>query len=214
MTDIVILGAGGHARVLLATLSLLGLRPVGCLAKTPPDAADWPDDVPHIGDDDCLARFDPARVQLVNGRGSVGSTSDRQAVFGRGKADGFTFASVIHPMAIVDKSVRIGEGVEIMAGAVVQNGVTMDCNVLINTASVVDHDCRIGAHCHIATGARLCGAVVLAEGVHVGAGATVSQGLKAEAGAVIGAGAVVVRNVAASSTVVGNPARLLRSSKG
>lgn len=207
MNDFVILGAGGHARVLLAALACRGLCPIGCLSPVPPPAP-WPEGVVHLGGDAHLAMLTPARIQLVNGRGSVGSTSSRRRLYELAKDQRFKFMSVVHPAAVIDKGILAEEGLQVMAGAIVQGGVALGVNVLVNTGAVVDHDCRIGAHCHIATGARLSGEVELGVGVHIGTGASVIQGVRIGEEAIVGAGAVVVKDVPSGATVVGVPARV------
>jgi len=204
--DTVILGAGGHARVILAALLLRGVRPIGCLSPVAPDSG-WPSEIGYLGDDSRLAELDPARVRIINGVGSVGETLLRRKLFEWAKALGHTFLSIVHPTAIIIDHQPEAEGVQVMAGAIIQNGVVFGPNVLINTGAIVDHDCRIGAHGHVATGARLSGGVELGIGVHLGTGASVIQGIHVGDGAIVGAGAVVIRDVAAGSTVVGNPAR-------
>lgn len=208
MSDLVILGAGGHARVLIAALELQGISPIGCLAPQAP-GTEWPADVAYLGDDEMLARLDPSRVEIINGIGSVGSTAARRNLFLAVKSRGFTFAPVIHPAAIISDGATLGEGAQVMAGAIVQTGARIGANVLINTGAIIDHDCRIADHCHVATGACLSGAVELAEGVHVGTGAAVIQGIRIGAGSLIGAGTVVVRDLPPGITAVGNPARIL-----
>jgi UDP-perosamine 4-acetyltransferase len=95
------------------------------------------------------------------------------------------------------------EGVQVMAGAIVQPGVRVGANSVLNSRSSVDHDCVIGSHVHVAPGAVLCGSVVVGDHAFVGAGATVIQGVHIGAGAVIGAGVVVIRNVAKGAVVYG-----------
>lgn len=208
MTQVIMLGAGGHARVLIAALKLHGIEVAGCLAPRPPEA-NWPTDTPYLGGDDKLAALAPANVQLVNGLGSVGSTAKRQQLYDGLTARGFSFLAVVHPTAIVADGVILGDGVQVMAGAILQAGAVIGANVLVNTGAIVDHDCRIGAHCHIATGACLSGGVELGTSVHVGTGASIIQGIHIGDRTLIGAGAVVVRDIAGGVTVVGNPARPL-----
>lgn len=208
MSDLVILGVGGHARVLIAALELQGITPIGCLAPLAPGAA-WPSAVAYLGDDGELSKLDPSRIEIVNGIGSVGSTTVRRDLYLAVKSRGFTFAPVIHPSAIVSAGATLGEGAHVMAGAIVQTGAWIGDNVLVNTGAIIDHDCRIASHCHIATGACLSGAVELAEGVHVGTGAAIIQGIRIGANALIGAGSVVVRDIPPGVTAVGNPARTL-----
>lgn len=208
MTDTIMLGSGGHARVLIAALTLHGIELSGCLSPVAPDAT-WPADIPYLGGDEKLATLDPAKVQLVNGLGSVGSTAKRQHIYESLTARDFQFIAVVHPSALVAEGAVLGDGVQVMAGAIIQTGAVIGANVLINSGAIVDHDCRIGAHCHIATGACLSGGVQLGTSVHVGTGASIIQGIDVGDRTLIGAGAVVVRDIAGAVTVVGNPARPL-----
>lgn len=205
---LIIMGAGGHARVLVAALRQVGAEILGCIDPVKP--ANPPEGVAWLGSEAILASYDPSAVLLINGVGSTGASALRRGLFLRGKISGFSFASVIHSRAIVDPGVRAGEGVQVMAGAIVQAGALLGDSVLINSGAVVDHDCHIAAHCHVATGAALSGGVTLEESVHVGTGACVIQGIHVGAGAVIAAGAVVIRNVMPGLVVGGIPAGPLR----
>jgi len=202
---IVLLGGGGHARVVLSVLRLIGERVVGYTDLRPRDA--MPPHVPYLGDDEVLRSFDAERTELVSGIGSVGRTHLRTKVYLDARALGLRFTVVRHPSALVDPGARIGLGVQLMAGAIVQTGASLAENVLVNTGAIVDHDTVIEAHAHLAPGAVLSGGVSIGEGAHVGAGAVVRQGVRVGKGAIVGAGAVVVNDVADGSTVVGVPAR-------
>ena len=202
------LGAGGHARVLLAVLRAEGVAVAGCVALDPP-GAHWPSDVPYLGGRDVLDRSDPASVILINGIGSAGPVEARRREFERASQAGFTFRGVRHESATVDPSAEVDDTALIMAGAIIQPNVHIGPNVLINTGAIVDHDCRISAHCHIATGARLAGNVTVGQSVHVGAGVTIIQGVEIGAEAVIAAGAAVIRRVEARSIHGGVPGRTL-----
>ena len=204
----VILGAGGHARSLLGLLAACRLRLGGCIAPAPPGAG-WPGDCSWLGDDAALDDLDVARVALLNGIGSVGSTALRRQVFDTARARGFAFPTLVHPSAIVAEDVALSGSAQVLAGAILQAGVTVAENVLLNTGCIVDHECRIGAHAHLAPGVTLSGGVTIGSGVHVGTAAVVLQGVRIGDGAIVGAGAVVTRDVAPGATVVGNPARVL-----
>jgi len=96
-----------------------------------------------------------------------------------------------------------------MAGAVIQPGVQCGDNVIINTCSSVDHDSRVGAHTHIAIGARISGTVTIGEKVHIGAGSTIIQGVSIGNNCTLGAGTVVIRDIADYESMVGVPAHRL-----
>lgn len=204
----IILGAGGHARVVLAALRDLGCLVRGCIAPDQPDAR-WPADVPWLGGDAALKDYDPKSVILLNGIGSIATTDLRQKIYRSANDLGFSFASFVHPTAFVSAGVSLGQGVQIHAGAIVQTGCLIGANVVINTGSRIDHDCQISDHCHIAPGAILSGNVTLKAGVHIGTGATIVQNTCIETQAIVGAGSVVLSNVARQQTVVGVPARTL-----
>jgi len=212
---IIILGAGGHARVLAD--ALLPLE-ISVFTDSNPLKVDSP--LHHaavLGGDDVALAYSPDDIQLVNGVGSVGiaigkkgaalDTLGRVTLFKRFRAAGYRFLNVIHPSAIIAPDVALGEGVQIMAGAVLQTGTSIGDNTIVNTRASIDHDCHIGAHVHIAPGAVLSGGVTVGDYVHVGAGATIVQGIHIGANCMIAAGAVVIRDIPAGESVIGVPAK-------
>lgn len=205
----ILLGCGGHGRVLLSTLQALGWRDrlVGMLDPDPnvSDRLSW--QIPLLGDDSVLSTRSPREIQLLNGLGSVANTQHRRMLYQTFKTQGYDFVSLCHPTAWLAESANLSEGVQVMAGAVVQSGAQLGENVLINTRAVVEHDCIIQDHVHVASGAVLCGNVWVGEGSHIGAGATVIQGVKMGSHVCVGAGAVVVRDLPNGAKVVGVPAR-------
>jgi sugar O-acyltransferase (sialic acid O-acetyltransferase NeuD family) len=202
--QVIVLGGGGHASVLIATLLMLNYPVLGFVDPTASRRSIF--GVKHLGDDSVL-RNRARNINLANGIGSVGSKSLRYHLFRRFSARGFRFISVAHPAAIVASDVRLGEGAQVMAGAVIQPGSRIGANCIINTGAIIDHDCRILAHAHIAPGATLSGKVRIAVGAHIGIGASVIQGIQVGAWSIVGAGAAVVRDVPGSVTAVGVPAR-------
>ncbi len=200
---VILLGAGGHTRVLLESLRSKGVEVLGYVG---PDVEFEAIDVDYLGGDDCVQTYSVDEIALVNG---VGDIDGRQQLFDAFKAQGYHFAQVIHPSVIVSTSASLAEGVQIMAGTVIQAGVSVSENVIINTRASIDHDCCIGAHSHIAVGAILAGDIKIGNRVLVGAGSTVIQGLEIGDDSVVGAGAVVIRDVAPGKTVVGVPAKKL-----
>jgi len=202
------IGAGGHARVLTEALKAGGRILVGFATTNPEEGSGAMRDVKRVGSDDELLARGPADFLLVNGVGSTSCPVARRAVFDRFKAAGFTFASVVHPSATVASDVAVGEGAQIMAGAVLQPGVRVGRNAIVNTGAIVDHDSDIGDHVHVATGACLAGSVSVGASAHVGAGASVINNVRIGAEALVGAGALVLSDVEAGIVVVGVPAKV------
>lgn len=200
----IVLGGGGHARVVIDLLQVLGAALDGYT-----DLSERQGGIPglsFLGTDAFLEHVDPSTVHLANGIGGTGASRARASLYDRLASRGFTFPRLVHPSAVVASSADLADGVQTMAGAVVQAGAVVGPNTLVNTRASVDHDCRLGPHVHLAPGVTLSGGVRILEGAHVGVGATVLQGVTIGARAVVGAGAVVIRDVPAGVTVVGVPA--------
>jgi sugar O-acyltransferase (sialic acid O-acetyltransferase NeuD family) len=208
---VIVLGGGGHCRVLLDTLGLLGKKVLGVCEKDVVGIGSIVNGVPVIGTDDEVLRFHRHDVELVNGIGSVGSTGVRAALFKHFRSLGYRFSTVIHPTAIIASDVVVEEGAQIMAGAVIQTGCRIGFNSIINTRASIDHDCVIGADAHLAPGVVLSGNVNVCRGVHIGTGAIVIQGINICQNSIVGAGSAVLRDVAEGVTVFGVPARQISS---
>ncbi len=204
---VIILGAGGHAKVLIEALLKSGNLIAGIVDPDPKLAGVEILGVPVLGGDDVVNEFPPSEIQLVNGLGSVGLPFKRQQIFERFKGMGYKFATVVHPSAVVASDVELGEGAQVMAGAVIQPGCCIGINCIINTRASVDHDCIIGDHVHIAPGVTMSGIIKIGSDSHIGTGATLIQGISIGIGCLIAAGAVVIKDIADGAMVRGVPAR-------
>jgi sugar O-acyltransferase (sialic acid O-acetyltransferase NeuD family) len=209
------LGAGGHAKVVIEILRLLGGYEFAGLLDPKPEL--WGTEVLGIkvlGDDTLLNDLyqQGARCAFV-GVGTVGDTRTRKKLYESAQAAGFAAAAAVHPRAAISESAQVGDGPTVMAGVIINAEARIGDNVIVNTGAIIEHDCLIGSHSHIATGARLAGAVHVAEGVHIGMGASIRQGLNVGRNAIVGAGAVVIEDVPEGTTVVGVPARILEKAK-
>ncbi|CAA7613610.1 Sugar O-acyltransferase, sialic acid O-acetyltransferase NeuD family [Candidatus Terasakiella magnetica] len=209
--SVIILGAGGHAKVLLAALARMGQNVAGLVDGNPGLPQDgYCMGLPILGDDTWLLSRPVESVRLVNGLGSTGPTAARTGLYQRFKAAGFAFLTVLDPESRVEPDCCLGEGAQVLKGVLIQPGVRIGANTIVNTGAIIDHDCTIGENSHIASGAVLSGGVWVGMGCHVGAGAVVRQGIELGEGAVVGAGGVVVSRVPAGAVVYGNPARVVK----
>lgn len=211
---IILLGAGGHAKVLLDILLGQNAEILGIAEK---DGADRPTGlygIPVIGSDSDVGQYAPDKIVLVNGIGSVGSTALRQKIFEKFKRQGYRFRQVVHPQAMVSRRAELGEGVQVMAGAVVNIGTRIRENSIINTNASVDHDCEIGAHVHIAPGVTLSGGVTVGDGSHIGTGAAVVQGITVGHHSFVEAGGIVMRNIREYERLRAHRGQIIQMSSG
>jgi UDP-perosamine 4-acetyltransferase len=207
------LGAGGHAKVIIEILKADDRYDlVGCLEPAPSRVGESVLGVPILGDDDLLGELVEQGVShFFVGAGHVRDGSTQRRLFELGSAAGLAPVTVIHSAAIVSPSATVGRGATILAGAILNTGAVIGDNVVLNSAAIVEHDCVVGDHVHVASGACLAGGVSVGRGSLVGAGAVVRQGVMIGRDVIVGAGAVVVSDVPAGTTVVGVPARPLRT---
>jgi sugar O-acyltransferase (sialic acid O-acetyltransferase NeuD family) len=204
VADVILIGAGGHARVLASVLRKLRQAVLGYTAPTDQGLVLGS---PWLGDDGVLERHDPKGVELAMGVGVMRPAPTRAGLVAR--LASFRFLTVISPDAIVNGGVTVGEGSVVFDGAVVQYNTRIGRLAILNTGCRVDHDCQIGDYVHIAPGATLCGDVTVCDGAMIGAGATLLPGCRIGSGVMVGAGAVVTGHCLAPGTYVGVPARKL-----
>ena len=210
MQRILILGAGGHAQV-VADILLCARDagspafPIGYLDDNPALHGQTLLGVPVLG---CLA--DLERISRDAVIIAIGDNRTRRRVFAYMQERGERVAIARHPAAAVARDVKIGPGVMICAGVVVNTSSVIGADSILNTGCTVDHHNRIGAHVHVAPGAHLGGEVTVDEGALVGIGATVMPRCAVVAWSIVGAGACVTRSVLPGSVVIGVPARPLQ----
>ncbi|UED80928.1 acetyltransferase [Lysinibacillus sp. CD3-6] len=201
---IIIIGNGGHASVLTEILLAQNQTIIGYTAPTIEENAF---DLAYLGSDEIIQEHNPSDIELVLAIGTIKPSPIREKIFNIFTQKNYQFKSVIHPSAIIAPSVQLGQGVQIMAGTIIQTNTTVADNSIINTGALIDHDCQIGSHIHIAPGSKISGSVHIQKGTHVGTGATIIQGIHIGSNCLIGAGAVVVRNIADGIKAVGVPAK-------
>lgn len=199
---LIVIGAGGHAKVVVDTANASGWDVIGFCDDNP--NAKFVD-LPFLGvPNEVKFSFD---IHVVI---AIGQNTIRQKIANE-LADRVTWATIIHPRATVSSKAKVQEGTVIFAGAVVQADAVLGKHNIINTNASIDHDCTIKDYCHIAPGAVLVGGVQLDTGVFVGAGAVILPKRRIGEWTTIGAGAVALNDLEAHGVFVGVPAFRLHS---
>jgi sugar O-acyltransferase (sialic acid O-acetyltransferase NeuD family) len=200
---VILVGSGGHALVLLDVLRASGYQVLGVVDPklATQGTAEWRG-LPVLGDDASVSRYAPDTILLANGIGNLPGQTKRAEVYERFCQQGYQFVTVVHPTAMIASGVTLHQGVQIMAGAILQPDVVVGENTLINAGCIIDHECAIGAHCHLSLGVTLSCRVTMGIGCHAGAAASVVQGCQIGDYAVLGAGTALRVNLPAASRLL------------
>jgi UDP-perosamine 4-acetyltransferase len=200
---IIIVGGGGHAKVVADVLRAAGWEPAGLLDPNP--AQDAVQGVPVLGGDELSqSLFDQG---YRNAFVAIGRNDLRRKLGWRLREIGFEIVTAVHPSAVVSPSAMIGQGVVVMPLAVINAGARIGDFAIVNTGAIVEHDCAIGEAAHVAPRSAMGGNVSVGEEALFGVGAVARPLSVIGARAVVGVGSVVIGEVATDRTVSGSPAR-------
>lgn len=209
MEKIIVIGGGGHAKVLISVIrkslqfELAGYSDLNDQGEIL--------GVQYLGNDDKLIEiFSKGIVNAAVGIGQINVTQKRFNVVKNMKDIGLSFPPIISKDAIVNEDVRIGEGTQIFDGAVINGGTRIGKFSIVNTNATVEHDCKIGNFCHVATNAVLCGGAEVDDFSMIGSNAVIVQYKKITSNCMVGAGAVVTKDILKEGVFVGNPTRKLK----
>lgn len=197
---LIVVGAGGHAKVVIATAEAAGVEVAAVVDDDPARHGERLMGVAVAGRVAPVLADPDAQVVLAIGSGRV---RQRLAAGARCR-----FATLVHPSAVVHRSVTLGPGTVVFAGAVIQPDTRVGAHVIVNTAASIDHDGAIGDYVHVAPGTRLAGNVTLEDGVFLGIGTVAIPGVRVGAWTTVGAGAAIVGDLPAHALAVGVPARV------
>ncbi len=200
--SVVVIGASGHAKVVIELLRASG-RTIAYCVGTDSNIVSCLGVPVLVGDQHVLRLhaegFEDAFV-------AIGSNQLRSRIADFVQQAGFTLVNAISPNATVSPSSRLGVGVAIMAGVVINADSEIADLAIINTGATVDHDCRIGRAAHIAPQCALAGNVTVGQYSFLGIGTKVIPGMTIGAKVTIGAGGVVIRNISDEVVAFGVPA--------
>jgi UDP-perosamine 4-acetyltransferase len=199
---VVILGAGGHAKVVIDVFRSAGIRVEKCLV---PGGSGQISGVPISDEAEGIEALSAARSRAFI---AIGDNSVRLRLGRSLRERGIRFANAISPSAYLASDVRLGTGILIAPQVVVNAASDIGDDVILNTSCSIDHDSVIASGAHVAPGSHLAGNVHLGERSFLGVGTSVIPGISIGAGATVGAGSVVIRDIPADARAWGNPARL------
>jgi UDP-perosamine 4-acetyltransferase len=206
MKPVVLIGGGGHAKVVIEILEAAGdVEIAGCVSGNMQGG--FVLETPILGDDSCLPSLYASGIR--HAFVAVGANHVRRRLSELAAGIGFKLISAVSPQSSISPRARMKEGCAIMPGAVINSCSTIGAGSIVNTGATVDHDCKIGDWVHLAPGTSLAGNVSICEGAFLGVGVRVIPEITVGAWATVGAGTVVVRNLAANVTAVGVPARII-----
>ncbi|MBW3003740.1 acetyltransferase [Candidatus Woesearchaeota archaeon] len=206
MDKIIIVGGGGHAKVVISILQKNNNYEI--VGYTDMEDRGNMLGVRYIGDDNILEKLKQEGCSSAAvGIGSIGDISIREKVWNKLKDLGFNLPAIISKDAVVNNDVSIGQGTVVMDGAVIQPGTVIGECCIINTRSSIDHDCEIKDFVHVAPGVTLSGGVKIGKHSHLGMGANVIQYLNIGDKCIIAAGATVIKDCEDNKRYRGVPAK-------
>lgn len=194
--DIIIIGSGGHASVLLDILFQQDAPVTAVSSNETKISRPLFKRLEHLQGNDAILAYSPEDVVLVNGVGALPGSAVRAQIHQRFTGLGYRFLTVVATSAIVSPFATLADGVQVLHQAVIQPGTQVEACAVINTKASVDHDCHIGFNNHIAPGATLSGQVTTGDNVHVGTGANIIQCVTVGENSVVGAGVTLTKNLA------------------
>ena len=195
MTKLLIIGAGGHGKVVADTAEASGYLDIAFLDQL------WPEHK-TTGRWKIVGKSTQLDVRQFC---AVGNNDIRARIFAERHLNDSPV--LIHPSAVLSPSVKIGAGSLIVAGSVMNADASIGRGVILNTSCSVDHDCIIGDFVHISPGAHLGGNVRVGDGTWIGIGAVVREGIRIGKNVIVAAGAAVVSDIEDGERVGGVPAR-------
>lgn len=194
--DIVILGAGGHAKMCIDILKRDKRYNIIGVVATPLPSQKKILDIPVIGDQNSLRSLKEHGVKnVILGIGLLNNHSKRIEIYNELKNIGFNIPNIIHPDASVEISAKMGDGNQIMAGAIIGSNVIIENNCIVNSGSIISHDTTLNNNVHITPGAIIAGSVEIGENTLIGMGATILNNIKIGKNVIVTNGTNVIKDI-------------------
>ena len=199
--EAIIIGCGGHAHVVGATLYALNITIYGYLDSSfKINKSETIELGSLIGTPDCLSQLDNQKYDVYV---AIGDNHKRHEMIENIAKMGFAMPFLIHPKSILEDDCKVGEASSVCLGAILATEVKLGKGVIVNTGCSVDHETTIGDYTHIAPKVTVAGRVSIGQDVFVGMGACIAQNIVIGDGVTIGAGAIVLKNVPENTKVIG-----------
>ena len=199
--NVVIIGAGGHGRVVADTIELSGDKVIGFLD----DNAQSDEKLNIIGKNADAYKYCDGETYLFV---AIGNCKVRKDIMD--KLPNAKWYTAIHPSAVISPSAIIGKGSCVLPNAVVNNSAVIGKGVVVNTGATVDHDNVIGDYSLLACGVHLAGTVSVGECTWVGVGTTISNNVSVCDNVRLEAGTVVIEDITEEGTYIGVPSRKIK----
>ncbi len=201
LKKVIIIGAGGHSKVVADIVIKNGDRIIGFLDGI--NSFGTHIGYPILGTDKDYIKYLDCYFIIA-----IGNAKARERIVSN--MNNVKWYTAIHPNAVISKiDTIIGYGTVVMANATINSGASIGNHCIINTNSTVEHDNVIEDYAHISVGTKLAGSVHIGKRTWVGVGATISNDITVCSDCMIGAGAVVVKDIKKAGTYVGVPAHLI-----
>ena len=200
-----IIGAGGHAQVVIDAIMNSGLQAYGIFDDNESLIGKNIFQIPILGKIEKAKEYENGRFIVAIGDNEIRTKIVKNLGFSDDK-----FYTVVHPSAVIGKNVEIGAGTMVLGGVVINTGTSIGRHCIINTSASIDHHNKISDFVHIAPGTHTGGNVTIGEGALIGIGASIIPGVKIGKRSVIGTGTVVIKDVPDYATVVGNPGKIIK----
>jgi len=204
MPNLLIIGAGGHGKVVVETAELLGYWDKICFLD---DNTEFKEllGYPVIGTindfSSFIGEFQFAFVALGNNKLRIELIHKLIQV-------GFTVPTIIHPKSYMSKYSTIEAGSVMMAGSVVNASTKIGMGCIVNTCSSIDHDCYIEAGVHVSPGVHIAGHVRIGEKSWLCIGSSISNNVRIGNNVIVASNAAVIENIPDRVMVAGVPAKI------